>query len=61
LVSIRLIDESAHAQSSIKKSALFYDLCFTFSHNLGRWPPDAPPPAKLPVADDRALFDLAKL
>jgi hypothetical protein len=40
LVSIRLIDESAHAQSSITKSALFYDLCFTFSHNLGRLPPD---------------------
>jgi len=26
LVSIRLIDESAHAQSSITNPALFYDL-----------------------------------
>lgn len=37
LVSIRLIDESAHSQSSITNSALFYDLRVTFSHNLGQF------------------------
>jgi hypothetical protein len=36
LVSIRFIDESAHAPSSITNSALFYNLHVTFSHNLGQ-------------------------